>query len=229
MASPVELSDLPNSSTASNSDLMLLRKGLTDYKCAVSIIRNVDVSAMSPLPGGTAASTDLFMINRIVGGNPTNYQIPFSNVSFPKSTKMWFYNSVVPTGWSAIPNTGDRLLAVADSVNNYDSGGPGSQKGTWQQDGVTLSIQQMPNHRHWGRWGQSQSNSSATYLYGAKDPNSSGDPKFGGDALKGPVLGVVGGQGDNAAHSDDGACLPHNHGNNWRPLANVGILGNKDN
>lgn len=237
MSSPVQISDLPVATVANNNDLVILRQGLTDYQCAVSLIRDINIEALSVVPGGTPIQTDLMLVSRSVGGIPKNFQVQFAQVGFPANTRMWFWNSTPPTpNWSVVGTTGGNLLACQDTTTSYAASvAPGTTAGDWQQEGVNggnpgggLSIQQIPNHRHWGRWGSNQSNSHATFLYGARNLPNGGDPTYGGDPTNGPVLGVVNGQGDNGQHSNDGACLPHNHGSTWRPLANVGVIGNKD-
>ncbi len=225
MASPVELSDLPIASSASNSDLLLLRKGLTDYQCAVGLIRNINVAALSSLPGGTSQSTDLFLISRTISGTPQNFQIPFYQVSFPKGTRMWFWQGLPPTGWSIINGTGDRLLAVASQDAGYDSGGGGSQTGTWQQRdvggvaGQGLTVAQMPLHGH-----QIKVRANAGSNPTGVASGSSGSFTTIGSATANDPIQMTGSNAGVGATSS-----PHNHGNNWRPLANVGVLGNKDN
>lgn len=224
MSSPVELSDLPVASSALNGDLVLLRKGLTDYQCAVSLIRNINVASLSSLPGGTSQSTDLFLISRTISGTPQNFQIPFTQVGFPKGTRMWFWMGAPPLGWSIINNTGDRLLAVASQDAGYSGGGGSSQTGTWQQTATALTVKQIPNHQHFMRGGSPSDNSNNKFMEGARNPTGV-SPAYSNVAC----LGIVGGEGDVPGHDAFGGCQTHNHGDSWRPLANVGVLGNKDN
>ncbi len=225
MASPVELSDLPLTTSPVNGDLMLVRKGLTDYQTTVGAIRNINVNALNPLPTGSPETTDAFLINRNIAGTPTNFQVPFYLVGFPKGTRMWFWMGDPPLGWSIINGTGDRLLAVASFDAGYAGGGGGAVTGTWQQDGVPLGLTQIPNHQHWMRGGSNSDNSNNIYMEGARTP-SGVTPAYS----KGACVGVVDGKGDgNNNHDQYGQCDPHNHGATWRPLANVGVLANKDN
>ena len=218
--STVDMSGLPVATIANNSDVVLLRSGLTDYQCAVSLIRNINVESLSPIPFGSGDATDKFLLSRVVGGVPSNFNIRFSQVSFPKGTRMWFYNSVAPTSWSIVPNTGDQLLAVKGG-SSYTSAG--ASQGTWQQTSVALTIQQIPNHQHFTRTGNNQSNSNANYLFAAKNPGGT-DPLYNSTTS----LGIIGGEGDSPTHDNYGQCQTHNHGDTWRPLANVGIICNKD-
>lgn len=211
MSSPVELSDLPVATIADNADVTLLRKGLTDYQCAVSLIRNIDIASLTPL--SSAVASDVLMIQRA----SSNYSIRFDQIGVVKGTKTWFWQASAPLGWSIVPNTGDRLLAVADGSTNYDTGAGGTQKGTWQQgdvDGIPgngLTIQQIPDHTHQYYFGETQSNSNANFAHGAVTSTGRQATTSGINQKTNP-----------------GACAPHNHGSVWRPLANVGIICNKD-
>ena len=220
MSSPVELNDLPVATSAANADTTLLRKGLTDYQCAVGLIRNINIPSLTPIPNGYANATDAFMINRTIGGTPQNYQINFSQVGLVKGTQMWFYQGRVPDGWSPIANTGNRLLAVSDGTNQYNGSAAGTQTGTWQQSDWTLTVAQLPPHKHKVYLGKNNTNANTSYVQGVTTPNTSGS---GSETVT------------NAAYTSDGSDnssppllgQPHNHGNTWRPLANVGIMGLK--
>jgi hypothetical protein len=222
--SPVELSDLPVGNLSLSNDptaVLLMRTGLTDYQIAVAIIRNINLQALQTLPNGTPIQSDLMLVNRIVSGVATNFQVTFGQVGFPVGTVMWFYNSLPPTpNWSVVANTGNRLLAVSDGTTNYNSAVPGSQSGTWQQEGVNggtpgggLTIAQMPSHTHTAVT-QHNTNNSDGNRFAA---NQSRSPR--GSATTDPTGGV------NPANASQS--MPHNHGNTWRPMANVGILGRK--
>lgn len=217
----VVLTDLPVASSAADGDITHLRKGLTDYQCAVSLIRAIDISSFTDLP--TSQPTDNFLIGR----GTSNYKIAFNRVSFPKSTKMWFYQANPPAGWTPIKGLGDTLLGVWDPVNNvkYSGKSGGTNGGTWQQTGATLTALQIPNHNHWGQFGRSQSNSNARYIHPAANVPEGGDPKYG----QLTTLGMVGGKGDSATHDTYGGCDSHDHGATWRPKAQIGCIGTKDN
>lgn len=213
MSVPVQLSDLPVASSATDSDLTLLRKGLTDYQCAVELIRQINIAAFDILPNGYANATDLFMIARA----GSNYQIQFSQVGFLKGTKMYFYGAA-PTGWSIVPGTGDKLLAVSDLITKYATGTPGTQQGTWQQHGVGggvpgggLSVAQLPPHQHYIPTGKSSTGETQNPQLAAR-----------GKTIESPKIVTDNGSSNGLQGQ------PHNHGNSWRPAANVGCIAVKD-
>lgn len=205
MSSPVNLSDLPVATSAAPNDLMLLRKGLTDYQVAVNVIQSINITILNPIPFGFANATDLFLISR----SGQNYNIRFSQVGIPKNSRMWFYNALPPVGWSIVPNTGGRLLAAQDSTTTYAGNlTPGTFAGTWQQTDTVLTINQIPAHSHNVKGAtDTNGNKLSDYArYGDKNHPGSQD-------IITKTTG--GGQG-------------HNHGNLWRPASNVGVVGNKD-
>ena len=208
MSSPVNMSDLPVATIANNNDVVLMRKGLTDYQCAVQLIRQINIAALDPIPGGSPVATDLFMVSRNVGGNPQNFQVRFSQVSFPKGTRMWFWNALPPTGWTIVPGTGDKILACQDFATTYAGNvTAGASAGTWQQVGVSLTVAQIPPHQHeYQLFKESAGSNEGTQ--GARRARESAG-----------ISGVT---------APSGGGQPHNHGNSWRPLANVGVIGNKD-
>ena len=235
---PVQLSDLPIASTVNPTDLMLIRKGLTDYQIAASIIQTINIATLAPVPAGTPNATDIMLINR--GGS--NYSVTFSQVGFLKNTRMWFFQPVAPPNWVIVAGTGDKLMGVADATKpygftytnpnfppqNFNAANGGGTGGSWYQQDVNgtpgqgLSISQMPNHNHYMVGGNNQSNSHCNYLFGAKNLGGT-TPEYNTTAS----VGVVGGWGDTPTHDQYGFALPHGHGSTWRPLANVGIICNK--
>jgi len=238
MSSPIDLSGLPVATSLSPSDIMLVRKGLTDYQIAVSVVQSINItsSVLQPLPTGSALQNDLMLISR--GGQ--NYNIRFNQVGLMKGTKCWFYQAAAPLGWTIVTGLGDRLLAVAEknppgkADKPYSAKYPGSSGGTWTQEGVNggtpgdgLSLKQIPNHNHFAKFGSNQSNSKNQYIHGAQ--STADVEEFGIQPKVNPIRGMVGGKGDNATHDNYGQCDPHNHGKTWRPLANVGMICSKDN
>lgn len=205
MASPVVLSDLPIATNLLSTDVTLVRSGFTDYQAAISLVRNIDLSVFPPLPNGAPIATDLMLVSRIYSGSQSNFQVSFSQVGLQQGTKAWFFQAVAPINWTIIPNTGDSLLAVSDGSNNYAglSGGV-SNAGTWQQTGTAISIEQMPPHNHTlVNSPDSFSSNSNVYRSGAPTNNK------------------------NFQTTTTGSGQPHDHGNVWRPLANIGIICNK--
>lgn len=209
MSSPVELSDLDSIPTGAvlDTDDMLVRRGLTDYRATAGQVRSLNLPGFSPLAGGGPVGSDLMLVNR--GG--VNYQTPFSSIGLVKGTICYFYQLAAPVGWTIVPNTGDRILAVSDGTNQYASTAAGSPGGTWQQTGWALLPNQLPPHNHLIPAGKDSSDSPQNPGFARRATTS--DPStritsFGGNGLNGDL---------------------HNHGNTWRPFANVGILAVKDN
>ena len=223
---PITIPDLdPAGPIDRNNDLLLLRQGLNDKKATVAQISNLDISSFSALPGAVLSSDRIIIGRNNGGGTYTNYIADPRSIGFLPGVRMWFYADNAPLYWQIVPGLTDRLLAIKGGSNGYQNSGSGGQ---WQQldvSGVTnrgLSITQIPNHNHYAQFGQNQSNKNATYIHGAQNIQSGGDPKFGKSPSTDPVRGVVGAKGDNASHDNYGDCDPHNHGNNWRPLAAIG-------
>lgn len=205
MSSPVQIPDLPSAGIIdAANDLTIVRQGFTDKKATIAQIRDFDVSLFPTLPSSAVVS-DLFPISR--GGN--NYQIRFDQVSFVAGTQLWFYQNVAPSGWVVIP-VGDCLLAVKGG-STYNVGGALPQ-GTWQQTGMQLNIQQIPNHTHHYYFGSDQSNENSRFAHGAKNQR--------------PRLGITQGV-DGSSQAVGGVGAPHDHGASWRPLAATGILCQK--
>jgi hypothetical protein len=223
MASPVNLSDLPVATSAANNDLMLIRKGLTDYQIAVQAIRQINIAALDPIPGGTPVQTDLLMISRTIGGTPQNFRVQFAQVGFPKNTRMWFYNALPPApNWSVVANTGGNLLAAQDFSKTYAGNvTAGNTAGTWQQDNAFLSIEQIPAHSHQFLIYTSDEKGNLS-TNKVSSTNRSTNNTFNTNQT-----GGVGSTNQKSANPA-GAVQGHNHGNTWRPLANVGVIGNKD-
>ena len=217
---PITIDDLdPASSINQNTDLMIIRQGLKDAKATPVQVFDLNLSSFAPLPSPLVQS-DVLLVGRNVSGVYQKYLINPQKIGFMKGTCTWFYQNSAPLGWTVIPGTGDRILATALAGGDpYQYTVPG-QQGTWQQEGVVLTVQQIPNHRHFGQFGQNQSNANARYIHGASSLPSGGDPRYGDS----PVVGMVGAYNDNSNHNNYGACLPHNHGFTWRPAANVGLL-----
>jgi hypothetical protein len=211
MSSPVELSDLPVANLALSNDpsaIMLMRVGLTDYQVSVAIIRNINLQVLSTLPNGTPLVTDKMLVNRIVGGVASNFQVTFGQVGFAVGTRLWFYNKLPPApNWSIVANTGGNLLAAQDASKTYAGNvTAGNPAGTWQQLDAFLTIAQMPAHTHTIPVYKSDQKGNLSTRVGSTNQSS-----------------------NNRATTDStGGGAGHNHGNSWRPLANVGVIGNKD-
>lgn len=201
--------DLPVATLVNDSDQLLVRQpagGLgTDKSCTAQQIRNLNLSGLAGLPTGTPNANDLMLIAR----SGTNYQITFQNVGFIQGTKMWFYHNAAGSsselpGWSIFAN-GDTLLAVKGG-STYTVGG--SQQGTWQQVGVSLSISQIPAHTHRVPAGKESAGSAVNPGYARRSRDI--------DVNTTITTGTA------------GSGQPHNHGDTWRPRASVGIICQKN-
>ena len=209
MTSPVTIDQLDPATMPIDPDnnLLLIRQGLNDRKVLAGQLSNPSLASLSMLPGQLVAS-DVLLVGRYNGSTYDNYIIPPQYLGFLNNTKMWFYENEAPAGWTIIPATGDRLLAVSDGITNYSGAAPGSQAGQWQQLNHTLTEEQMPVHKH-------------SFL-GA---NSSG-PAFT-KISRGSLTDATEFETDPAGGLN-GITQGHNHGDGWRPKANIGCLCVKD-
>lgn len=220
---PIHITGLPPASAVGNDDLFVINQSGIDRQLKASFLKAIQ---WGDIPQSNVLnSSDLVLVNQ----SNSTVKIPANLFNIPSGTITWFYQDNAPSGWTLQAYSGDALLAVRggstySAAGNFTASPFGTVLGTWQQIGVTLTIQQIPNHQHYGRWGQTQSNHNARYFHGSADSNSPADPRFGTQAS----LGIVGGEGDNASHNNYGGCQPHNHGNTWRPQSYVGIICRKN-
>lgn len=219
MSSPVEMPDLPPATIANDDDETVLRQGMTDYRCAVGLLRSINVQGLSPL--SEAVPTDVFLIAHALPAPIANFSIRFDQVGFVKGTKMWFWQGTPAAGWNLIPDTGDRLLAVSDGTNNYSAQAAGTQTplGNWQQTGISLSVEQMPGHSHEGVYEKGNLSPSKTCINTTQD-------KYLTTSKYTLYTGGTGTTSSNNPNGNVSAAL-HNHGNTWRPAANIGCMGIK--
>lgn len=203
-----------------DNDLLLIRQGLNDRKIFAGDLMNTRLGGLSMLPGQLVAS-DVLLIGRNNGAGYDNYIMPPQYLGFLNGTRMWFYQGAAPLGWTVIPNVGDRLLAVSDitPLFKYKGANAPAQVGLWQQEGVNggvpgagLTLLQIPLHNHTIKASSDNlSGANADYARTGKADHDAGtiESSYSG--------GGTGGQGQ-----------PHNHGDSWRPAANVGILCEKN-
>jgi hypothetical protein len=220
MLPPITIPDLdPAGPIDFNNDLLLVRQGLNDKKATASQISNLRLNTFSDLPGQVQA-TDKIIVGRNDGaGGYTNYIADPRSIGFLVNTVCYFYMSSAPLTWTIVPNSGNKLLAVADNTGNlYSGGGGGTFQGTWQQTDTILSIEQIPAHSH----------AVLTYNNFGSFGNEFTSVKRFGNSLT-IITNPTGGSGSTTAQSTvpPGATLGHNHGNSWRPAAAVGILCRK--
>ena len=229
MTAQVQIPDLSPAGPIQPTDLILLRQGIVDVKATVAQISQIIFSTYT-ISATPLSATDVLVFGKNNGdGTYSNYALNPQQIGFLENTITWFYQSTAPLGWQIVPGTGDRILGTVltgGGVNTYNATG---LQGTWQQRDVSgevgngLTVTQIPNHQHWGQWGQDQSDSKPSYLRGNRSLPTAPNPRYTTSA----ILGIVGGAGDVPSHDAFGVCDPHNHGNNWRPAATIGIICRK--
>lgn len=198
MTTPVQITDLPVATQVDDADLLIVRKGLSDFQAEASLVRVVNLAGLISL--SNPQNTDLMLIQR----GSTRYSLAFSKVGFVQGVKTWFYQDAPPTGWELVPSiSGDALLAVKGGINDYNKTG-GTESGTWQQTAIALTIDQMPSHSH--------------------NVKSRPAKETTGNLVKGYNTGTT---SQRWATELEGGGQPHDHGKNWRPLANIGIICQK--
>lgn len=217
----VEMSDLDPATLTQVNDAsaeVLLRSGFTDYRAAVSLIRNINLAILTPIPA--PSQNDLLYLQR----SGQSYSVTFGQIGFDVGIMMWFYRYLPPApNWNLVPNTGNSLLACADQsaapYGGYAGGGAGANRGSWQQTDTVLTIEQIPAHSHQALV---YKNKSSTVSKRFASTQTDSDTNVATTA-------PTGGQGSTSDHSTNppGATLGHNHGNTWRPMANVGTIGVK--
>lgn len=202
-----------------DNDLLLIRQGLNDRKIPAGQIGNLRLGEFTMLPGQLVAS-DVLLIGRVNGGGYDNYIMPPQYLGFLNGTNAWFYQAAAPLGWSIIAGTGNRVLACSDSTNKYNGVNAPNQTGDWQQSNATLTIEQIPAHSHIIKVWKSDQEGNLSSKIGSTNRNTGNNQN----------TGQTGGIGSNnqTSTSPAGATQGHNHGNSWRPLANVGILCTKN-
>jgi len=204
--SPVDMSDLSDAGPIVDGNLMLIRQGSTDYKVNVTLVRNINLAALSAIP--TPIVSDLFYMQR----GTQSYSATFGQIGFAVGVRMWFNNALPPVpNWGLVPNTGNSLCACVDQsgapYGGYNGQGGGVNTGTWQQTPWTLTIDQIPTHSH------TIPLYEATSSQGSFNRVSNTNRTTSGGTAN---TGTTGGGG------------PHNHGNTWRPMANTGTIGIKN-
>jgi hypothetical protein len=111
------------------------------------------------------------------------------------ATKVWKYRNSGSYGWAVDSSVTDKVIAIKGG--SYGDTG-GTSVGTWTQPDHTLTIAELPSHRHTytGHSGGVTAGATVQYLY----------------------LGAI------TTATDGGGGGAHNHGNTWRPAAAVGTL-----
>lgn len=222
---PIHISELPVATSLNSSDSVPLSQGGIDRQVTLSLLQAINWASITL--GTVLNDSDQVLINQ-----SGTKKVPASLFKFPSGTQMWFLQATAPLGWTIVDYPGDVLLAVK-GVNNYTVA-PSAQ-GTWQQDSVALSIDQIPAHDHFMDTAFLYPGSGAanTDRVGAAAPGNSG-PGAHINYVKTFPTGGAGSNldtsnGNNAAPNRDfPAANAHNHGSAWRPAAYVGIICSKD-
>ena len=205
MTAPITIPDLdPAGPIDPANDLLLIRQGLNDRKVLAGSLSNPTLASLTFLPGQLVAS-DVLLVGRNNGITYDNFIVPPQYLGFLNGTRMWFYQSAAPLGWTIIPGTGDRILGVSDGALNYNGVPAPTQTGSWQQEGHVLTISEIPSHSHVVQVTDDAGTSFTSFAKG----------RTFNDEI-------------NRSTGNTGGGLAHNHGLIWRPAANVGILCVKD-
>lgn len=223
---PITIPDLdPAGPVDPDNDLLIIRQGLNDRKISPANLGNIRLGGLNMLPGQLVAS-DVLLIGRDNGAGYDNYIMPPQYLGFLNGVNCWFYQASAPLGWSVIPNTGDRLLAISDvstqitPQNKYAGEFAPALTGNWQQSDATLDITQIPAHSHVIKVWKSDQEGNLSSKIGSTNRTTGNNQN----------TNKTGGAGSTVTASTDpaGATVGHNHGNTWRPLAAVGILCTKN-
>lgn len=205
------------------NDLVLLRQGLNDRKATVQQIGSIRLETYPSLPN-PIISTDRILVGRNNGIGYDNYLATPQSLGFLINTTSWFYQNTAPLGWEIVPNTGDKILACmlpSGASYQYNSFG---EDGSWQQQDHSLTIEQIPAHSHY-----------IPYSNASGSGQEAGSFRAGLNRVQENfTLSYTTGGTDSTQRSTNSPpsynlppTVGHNHGNQWRPLANVGIICRK--
>jgi hypothetical protein len=209
-----------------DNDLLLIRQGLNDRKIPAGSLQQVRLTGLQMLPSQLVAS-DVLLIGRDNGSGYDNYIMPPQYLGFLNGTNCWFYQASAPLGWTVIPNVGDRLLAISDISTQvspppakYNAVFAPNLTGDWLQKNAVLNITQIPAHSHVIKVWKSDQEGNLSPKIGSTNRTT------GNNQNTGNTGGI--GSTNTASSEPAGATQGHNHGNEWRPLAAVGILCTKN-
>lgn len=139
-------------------------------------------------------------------------------IGFEENTAMWFYQDVAPTGWSIVTAAADAVLAVKGGTQAFNVPG-GTQAGTWTQPGHVLTEAELPAHDH---------GAIGNHTHTATGASNVGTDNVGGSGTYTIAATVTTSAAGGHTHNSVGSGASHNHGTAWRPLAQVGIICDKD-
>lgn len=212
MTSPVNFDDLTEIFAFNPNDQMITENEpeQATTRATVKQVQGIAIQNLTWLPDQMTVG-DVFYVAQ----SGINKSCSYENITFASGVRIWILAENYPSGWSLVPNTGDRLLAIKGGSKYTTAGADG---GTWLTEGVNggvpggaLTIEQIPAHRHRG--------------HKTKEHPSSSEPDTDKDALRGKV------KEDDSVFKfryvdsePTGGNQPHNHGNTWRPRAQVGII-----
>ena len=213
MSTPVNFDDLIEIFSVNSGDQMITENEpeQATTRATVKQVQSIDLLSLDPLPSAMTAGDVFFGADNL----NIKFSTAFQNITFPSGTKIWAFQASYPSGWKLVPDTGDKLLAIVGG-SKYTTAG--TEGGTWLTEGVNggdpggaLTIEQIPAHRHRGHKTKTHLSSSAA--------NNGKDP------LRGKVAEDDSNFRDRYFNTEEtGGGQPHNHGNAWRPRAQVGII-----
>lgn len=218
MLPPVTIPELdPATLIDYDNDQVLLRQGLNDRRATLDQINNFRLQNFPSLPSAIVES-DVILVGRNDGvGGYNNFLADPRRLGFLTGVSMYFYcdTDQAPLYWVNRPELGNRVLAVKAnaSASGGASGGTNSAytnwglQGNWTLPPHTLTLSQIPAHRHALVNQQNKSGTLAANVIAGTQPSSHKNQAFTEQA-----------GGGNA----------HNHGNTFRPLAAVGLICTKN-
>ena len=196
------------------------------------------ISMKGPFKGQRVSSLPAWTsddIGRELYLTTTNKRYYANNVGWvdPDVNKIWTYQDTAPIGWSIITGTSDSLLACKGGGQSYNTVGE-TQAGTWSQSGHyhsmgvhahttsshTLTEAEMPSHMH-----TTEIYYNLTTAYGTPSSYTWYRSIPGNTGLTG------GNQSHNHGNTGSGgspSTLLGGGSSNYRPLANIGIVIEKD-
>jgi len=209
------------------NDQILIRQGLNDRRISPNNLFTLKLEALTTL-NVSIEPDDVILVGKNNGDSTyTNYKADPRRLGFLSGVTMWFYSDTSPLYWTIQPSLGNRLLAVKGGALAYQNFG---QQGTWQQTDAILTVEQIASHSHFMDtnvyWRGSGSVSDTKVAAGkGGESHQKYVPSFttGG---AGSTRKTSSGDNNNPTDVLPDA-LPHNHGSQWRPAANVGVIAQK--
>lgn len=217
MTFPINIDDLQEKTSGISQNSFIITENEPEQattKATLRKVRSLDVSIYNNLPLPIQLTDKMF----VQKPNKVKNSTLVTNVTFPSKTRIWVYADTYPSGWKIVTGIGDRLLAVKGG-SKYTTGGTSTSLNDWLNAGVngdnsSLTIEQIPSHSH-------RSVKTKSKL-GFLDPLL---PLLDIPPLKGKYIEDDKVPEYNYKDSEPtGGSQTHNHGDKWRPYANVGII-----